>query len=66
MMPVMPVLTNGGTYITVRARDVVNMAHNAIAEIENNRAVAVREAHDSVVDRGRDVPEHLMVRREVG
>ena len=44
MMPVMPVLTNGGTYITVKARDVVNMAHNAIAEIENNRAVAVREA----------------------
>ena len=44
MMPVMPVLANGGTYITVKARDVVNMAHNAIAEIENNRAVMVREA----------------------
>ena len=43
MMPVMPVLANGGTYITVRARDVVNMAHNAIAEIENKRVVAVRE-----------------------
>lgn len=44
MMPIMPVLANGGTYITVKARDVVSMAHNAIAEIENNRAVAVREA----------------------
>jgi len=44
MMPIMPVLTNGGTYITVKARDVINMAHNAIAEIENGRAVAVREA----------------------
>ena len=44
MMPVMPVLANGGTYITVKARDVVNMAHNAIAEIENKRAVTVREA----------------------
>ena len=44
MMPVMPVLTNGGTYITVKARDVVNMAHNAIAEIESKRAVTVREA----------------------
>ena len=43
MMSVMPVLANGGTYITVKARDVVNMAHNAIAEIENKRAVAVRE-----------------------
>ena len=43
MMPVMPVLANGGTYITVRARDVVNMAHNAIAEIESKRSVAVRE-----------------------
>ena len=43
MMPVMPVLANGGTYITVKARDVVNMAHNAIAEIENKRAVTVRE-----------------------
>lgn len=31
MMPVMPVLANGGTYITVKARDVVNMARNAIA-----------------------------------
>ena len=41
MMPVMPVLANGGTYITVKARDVVNMAHNAIAEIENKRAVTV-------------------------
>lgn len=39
MMPVMPVLTNGGTYITVKARDVVNMTHNAIAEIENKRTV---------------------------
>lgn len=44
MMSIMPVLANGGTYITVKARDVVSMAHNAIAEIENNRAVAVREA----------------------
>ena len=44
MMPVMPVLTNGGTYITVKARDVVNMVHNAIAEIKNKRAVAMREA----------------------
>jgi len=44
MMPIMPMLTNGGTYITVKARDVINMAHNAIAGIENNRAVAVREA----------------------
>lgn len=44
MHAIMPVLTNGGTYITVKARDVVNMAHNAIAEIENSRAVAVREA----------------------
>ena len=35
MMPIMPVLANGGTYITVKARDVVNMAHNAIAKIEN-------------------------------
>ncbi len=43
MMPVMPVLANGGTYITVKARDVVNMAHNAIAEIENKHSVAVRE-----------------------
>ena len=43
MMPVMPVLANGGTYITVKARDVVNMAHNAIAEIENKRAVTVRK-----------------------
>lgn len=43
MMPVMPVLANGSTYITVKARDVVNMAHNAIAEIENKRSVAVRE-----------------------
>ena len=44
MIPGMPVLANGGTYITVKARDVVNMAHNAIAEIENKRSVAVREA----------------------
>lgn len=44
MMSIMPVLTNGGTYITVKARDVINMAHNAIAEIESSRAVAVREA----------------------
>ena len=43
MMPIMPVYANGGTYITVKARDVVNMAHNAIAEIENKRSVAVRE-----------------------
>lgn len=43
MKHVTPVLANGGTYITVKARDVVNMAHNAIAEIENNRSVAVRE-----------------------
>lgn len=43
MMSVIPVLANGGTYITVKARDVVNMAHNAIAEIENKRAVTVRE-----------------------
>ena len=42
MTPIMPVLTNGGTYITVKARDVVNMAHNAIAEIENKRAITVR------------------------
>ena len=43
MIPVMPVHANGGTYIEVKARDVVNMAHNAIAEIENKRGVAVRE-----------------------
>ena len=43
MMPVMPVLSNGGSFITVKARDVVNMAHNAIAEIENKRTIAVRE-----------------------
>ena len=43
MMPLTPVLANGGTYITVKARDVVNMAHNTIAEIENKRAVTVRE-----------------------
>ena len=43
MIPVMPVLANGSTYIKVKARDVVNMAHNAIAEIENKRNVAVRE-----------------------
>lgn len=43
MMPIMPVLANGGTYITVKASDVVNMARNAIAEIENKRTVAVRE-----------------------
>ena len=44
MISAIPVLTNGGTYITVKARDVITMAHNAIAEIENNRAVMVREA----------------------
>ena len=43
MIPIVPVLANGGTYITVKASDVVNMVHNAIAEIENRRAVAVRE-----------------------
>ncbi len=43
MMPVTPVLANGGTYIKVKARDVVSMAHSAIAEIESKRAVTVRE-----------------------
>ena len=44
MISAIPVLANGGTYIKVKARDVITMAHNAIAEIENNRAVMVREA----------------------
>lgn len=43
MMPLIPVHTNGSTYITVKARDVLNMVHNTIAEIENKRAVTVRE-----------------------
>jgi lysophospholipase L1-like esterase len=43
MMSILPVYANGGTYVTVKARDVVTMAHNAIAEIENNRTRAVRE-----------------------
>ena len=44
MTSAIPVLANGCTYIKVKARDVITMAHNAIAEIENNRAVMVREA----------------------
>ena len=44
MIPVMPVHANGGTYIEVKARDVVIMAHNAIAEIKNKRDDMVREA----------------------
>ena len=42
-MPVMPVLANGGTYITVKAHDVLAMAHAAIADIGNRRQEAVRE-----------------------
>ena len=44
MMPVMPVHAHGGTYIEVKARDVVIMAHNAIAEIKNKRGDMVRKA----------------------
>lgn len=43
MTTILPAYAVGGTYITVKARDVVTMAHNAIAEIENNRTIAVRE-----------------------
>lgn len=43
MMTITSVFAHGSTYITVKARDVLNMAHNAIAEIENERAVMVRE-----------------------
>lgn len=44
MNPIMPVLTNGGTYIQVKAIDVLSMAHAAIADIGNRRQEAVREA----------------------
>ena len=37
MHAIMPVLTNGGTYITVKAHDVLVMAHAAIADIDNRR-----------------------------
>ena len=43
MMPLIPVRANGSTYITVKARDVLNMAHNAIADIKHKRDMAVRE-----------------------
>ena len=43
MPAIMPVLTNGGTYITVKAHDVLSMAHAAIADIGNRRQEAVRE-----------------------
>ena len=43
MHAIMPVLTNGGTYITVKAHDVLIMAHAAIADIGNRRQKAVRE-----------------------
>lgn len=43
MHAVMPVLTNGGTYITVKAHDVLVMAHAAIADIGDRRQKAVRE-----------------------
>ena len=44
MMSLIPVRANGSTYIKVKARDVVIMAHNAIAEIKNKRDDMVREA----------------------
>ena len=44
MMPLIPVHASGSTYITVKARDVVNMAHNAVADIKHKRDMAVREA----------------------
>lgn len=44
MPAIMPVLANGGTYIQVKAHDVLSMAHAAIADIDNRRQVAVREA----------------------
>ncbi len=44
MHAIMPVLTNGDTYITVKAHDVLAMAHAAIADIGDRRQKAVREA----------------------
>ena len=44
MISAIPVLANGSTYIEVKARDVIIMAHNAIAEIKNKRDDMVREA----------------------
>lgn len=50
MTPIMPVLTNGGTYIQVKAHDVLSMAHAAIADIGNRRQEAVREALKQCMD----------------
>lgn len=50
MMPIMPVLANGGTYITINAHDVLAMAHAAIADIGNRRQEAVREALKQCMD----------------
>ena len=43
MHAIMPVLTNGGTYITVKAHDVLAMAHAAVADIGDRRQKAVRK-----------------------
>lgn len=50
MPAIMPVLANGGTYIQVKAHDVLSMAHAAIADIDNRRQVAVREALKECMD----------------
>ena len=50
MPPIMPVLANGGTYIQVKAHDVLSMAHAAIADIDNRRQVAMREALRECMD----------------
>lgn len=50
MPAIMPVLVNGGTYIQVKAHDVLSMAHAAIADIDNRRQVAMREALKECMD----------------
>lgn len=37
MFPVMPVLVNGSSFITMKASDVLALSHNAIAGITNHR-----------------------------
>ena len=43
MHPVLPVLANGSTYITIKASTVIAMAGTAIAGIESKREEAVRK-----------------------